>query len=153
MLESPKISVCLTWKHYAQLLTQVAWWTSFEEKYKGELDAEASVFGGESGKKRRDDLRLRVIEHNILVISTYYSRITVARLAQLLDLPSAEVSWSFCPAWLAVAQSGMSSEHACSVHAKALCACCAPAEHNDHVCITWQEVFCTPRWRCTCWTT
>ena len=71
--------------------TQVAWWTSFEEKYKGELDAEASVFGGESGKKRRDDLRLRVIEHNILVVSTYYSRITVARLAQLLDLPSTEV--------------------------------------------------------------
>ena len=70
----------------------MAWWTSFEEKYKVELDAEASVFGGESGQKRCDDLRLRVIEHNILVISAYYSRITVARLAQLLDLPTAEVS-------------------------------------------------------------
>lgn len=71
---------------------QVAWWTSFEEKYKAEVDAESSIFGGKTGKKRQEDLRLRVIEHNILVIAKYYSRITVARLAQLLDLPAAEVS-------------------------------------------------------------
>ncbi len=71
---------------------QVAWWTSFEEKYKAEVDAESSIFGGETGKKRQEDLRLRVIEHNILVIAKYYSHITVARLAQLLDLPAAEVS-------------------------------------------------------------
>lgn len=107
---------------------QVAWWTSFEERYKGELDAEASVFGGEPGKKRRDDLRLRVIEHNILVISTYYSRITVARLAQLLDLPSAEVSWMSRPAWLAAAQAVMSLEHADNVHAESSCAGCAPTQ-------------------------
>ena len=71
--------------------SQVAWWTTFEEKYKGEVAAESSIFGGEPGKKRAEDLRLRVIEHNILVIAKYYSRITVARLAQLLDLPAAEV--------------------------------------------------------------
>ena len=106
----------------------MAWWTSFEEKYKGELDAEASVFGGESGKKRRDDLRLRVIEHNILVISTYYSRITVARLAQLLDLPSAEVRWPPPPARLAAAQTGMSSEHAVNSHVESSRGCCAPTE-------------------------
>ena len=70
---------------------QVAWWTTFEERYRAEVAAESSVFGGESGKKRQEDLRLRVIEHNILVIAKYYARITVARLAQLLDLPAAEV--------------------------------------------------------------
>ncbi len=70
----------------------MAWWTTFEARYKGEVAAESSIFGGESGEKRAEDLRLRVIEHNILVIAKYYSRITVARLAQLLDLPAAEVS-------------------------------------------------------------
>ena len=34
--------------------------------------------------------RLRVTEHNILVVCKYYSRIRLARLAQLLDLPVAE---------------------------------------------------------------
>lgn len=69
----------------------MAWWTSFEEKHRAEVAAEESIFSGERGQKRQEDLRLRVIEHNILVIAKYYSRITVARLAQLLDLPAAEV--------------------------------------------------------------
>ncbi len=73
------------------LHVQVAWWTSFEEKHRAEVAGEESVFGGDNGKKRQEDLRLRVIEHNIHVIAKYYSRITVARLAQLLDLPAAEV--------------------------------------------------------------
>lgn len=34
--------------------------------------------------------RLRVTEHNILVVCQYYSRIRMARLAQLLDLPLAD---------------------------------------------------------------
>ena len=76
----------------ASCTAKVAWWTTFEEKYKEEVASEDSVFGGEVGKKRREDLRLRVIEHNVLVIAKYYSRITLARLAQLLDLPAAEVS-------------------------------------------------------------
>ena len=33
---------------------------------------------------------MRVTEHNILVVCKYYSRIRLARLAQLLDLPPAE---------------------------------------------------------------
>ena len=69
----------------------MAWWTSFEEKHRAEVAAESAIFGGESGKKRQEDLRLRVIEHNIHVIAKYYARITVARLAQLLDLPADEV--------------------------------------------------------------
>jgi len=34
--------------------------------------------------------RLRVTEHNILVIAKYYSRIGMERLATLLDLPVAD---------------------------------------------------------------
>ena len=70
----------------------MVWWSTFEAKCKADIDSEASIFGGEAGEKRRADLRLRVIEHNILVIATYYSRISIARLAELLDLPVAEVS-------------------------------------------------------------
>ena len=36
--------------------------------------------------------RLRVVEHNILVVSQYYSRITMQRLSQLLCLNAEEVS-------------------------------------------------------------
>jgi len=38
------------------------------------------------------DLKLRVIEHNVLVVSKYYTRITTTRLAELLDLKPEEVS-------------------------------------------------------------
>ena len=34
--------------------------------------------------------RLRVTEHNLLVVSKYYARIRLGRLAELLDLPPAE---------------------------------------------------------------
>ncbi|KAK9823540.1 hypothetical protein WJX72_003562 [[Myrmecia] bisecta] len=76
---------------YKDLLTtfitkEVVWWSVLKDTYAGEMEAEAEVFGGEAGKQRRDDFRLRVIEHNILVISKYYSRIQTARLATLLDL-------------------------------------------------------------------
>lgn len=59
------------------------------------MEAEDTIFGGEAGAKRRADLRLRVIEHNVLVIAKYYSRITLARLAQLLDLSPADVRRCF----------------------------------------------------------
>lgn len=42
------------------------------------------------------DLQLRVVEHNIGVIAGYYSRITTARLAQMLDLPPAEAEERLC---------------------------------------------------------
>ncbi len=73
------------------LALQVVWWSSFEKQYEAEVAAEAEIFGGEAGKARREDLRLRVTEHNVLVVAKYYARITLARLSQLLDLPPAEV--------------------------------------------------------------
>jgi hypothetical protein len=74
-----------------QAHAQVVWWSSFEKKYEGEVAAEADIFGGEAGGARRADLRLRVTEHNILVIAKYYARIELPRLAELLGLTPAEV--------------------------------------------------------------
>lgn len=51
--------------------------------------------GGPAGEKALSDLRLRVTEHNVLVVAKYYSRVTTGRLAELLDLPAAEVGGWF----------------------------------------------------------
>lgn len=40
--------------------------------------------------KRWEDLRKRVIEHNVRVVAKYYTRIQVPRLTQLLDLTEDE---------------------------------------------------------------
>jgi hypothetical protein len=65
--------------------------------------AQSDVFAGEYGAKRLADLKLRVIEHNVLVVSKYYTRITTARLAELLDLKPLEVRGGVCCAQLAKA--------------------------------------------------
>lgn len=44
----------------------------------------------EDGQKRWKDLRSRVVEHNIRVMSKYYTRITLKRMSELLDLPVQE---------------------------------------------------------------
>eukprot|EP00112_Aurelia_sp_Birch-Aquarium-sp1_P020093 Seg5094.1 transcript_id=Seg5094.1/GoldUCD/mRNA.D3Y31 product="26S proteasome non-ATPase regulatory subunit 12" protein_id=Seg5094.1/GoldUCD/D3Y31 len=41
---------------------------------------------GERGNKRWEDFRKRVVEHNIRVMAKYYTRITMKRMAELLDL-------------------------------------------------------------------
>jgi len=69
---------------------QVVWWGVFSKRYEDEVAAQAEVFGGEAGVARFKALRLRVTEHNVLVVAKYYSRLTLARLAELLDLPVEE---------------------------------------------------------------
>jgi len=44
----------------------------------------------EEGKKRWKDLKDRVVEHNILIMAKYYTRIRLERMAELLDLSIAE---------------------------------------------------------------
>ncbi|EFA85935.1 26S proteasome non-ATPase regulatory subunit 12 [Heterostelium album PN500] len=73
---------------YKDLLTrfktiELIRWTSFVEVFKTELNTQ-SIFSGE--KNCWNDLRSRVVEHNIRVVSTYYKRISTKRLAELLDL-------------------------------------------------------------------
>ncbi|KAI3426883.1 hypothetical protein D9Q98_006829 [Chlorella vulgaris] len=80
---------------YAALLKkfsgkEVLWWKHVEAEYSEEMGAQAELFGGQEGPRRRADFRVRVIEHNLQVIGGYYSRITLARLAQMLDLSADE---------------------------------------------------------------
>ncbi|KMT02222.1 hypothetical protein BVRB_9g206820 [Beta vulgaris subsp. vulgaris] len=70
-----------------QLVTmEVILWTVLWNEFEGEFNNEKNLLGGSLGEKAAEDLRQRVIEHNILVISKYYSRITLKRLADLLCL-------------------------------------------------------------------
>ncbi|CAI5929897.1 unnamed protein product [Closterium sp. NIES-64] len=63
---------------------EVVGWPQLQADYSAEMQEEKpTVFLKDSAL---EDLRLRVIQHNILVVSKYYVRITMARLAQLLSL-------------------------------------------------------------------
>lgn len=66
-------------------------WPRIEEIY-GQHLRSTPVFskGDEKAEKRYAALKNRVIEHNIRVVSTYYSRVTLPRLQQLLDLSPTE---------------------------------------------------------------
>ena len=58
-----------------------------------DTDVFASAPGQSSdakANKRWEDLRKRVIEHNVRVVAKYYTRIQVPRLTQLLDLTEDE---------------------------------------------------------------
>ncbi|PSS30273.1 26S proteasome non-ATPase regulatory subunit 12 A like, partial [Actinidia chinensis var. chinensis] len=70
-----------------QLVTmEVIQWTVLWNTFQNEFENEKNMLGGPLGVKAAEDLRQRVIEHNILVVSKYYSRITLKRLAELLCL-------------------------------------------------------------------
>lgn len=66
-------------------------WPIIEKVY-GEKLKQTEVFSltGEKSKERWEDLRKRVIEHNLRVISKYYTRIRCSRLNTLLDLTEQE---------------------------------------------------------------
>uniref|UniRef100_A0A4W3K9G4 26S proteasome non-ATPase regulatory subunit 12 n=1 Tax=Callorhinchus milii TaxID=7868 RepID=A0A4W3K9G4_CALMI len=68
-------------------------WSSLEEDYCKELreelpeNASTDVFSNtEEGNKRWKDLKNRVVEHNIRIMAKYYTRITMKRMSELLDL-------------------------------------------------------------------
>ncbi|XP_022856101.1 26S proteasome non-ATPase regulatory subunit 12 homolog B-like [Olea europaea var. sylvestris] len=65
---------------------EIIQWTSLWNTFKDEFENEKNMLGGSLSEKAVEDLRLRVIEHNIIVISKYYSRITLKRIADLLCL-------------------------------------------------------------------
>jgi len=54
------------------------------------FDAEKGQSGDEKAFQRWQDLRKRVIEHNVRVVAKYYTRIQMGRLTQLLDLTEDE---------------------------------------------------------------
>lgn len=67
-------------------------WPRTQEVYGSVLRQCDDVFqaGEPKGEKRWDDLRKRVIEHNVRVIAKYYTRIRMEKLQQLLDLTEDE---------------------------------------------------------------
>jgi len=50
----------------------------------------------DAGDARWEELHKRVIEHNIRVIAAYYSRISMTRLTELLDLPPLTTERTLC---------------------------------------------------------
>ncbi|RKP22223.1 26S proteasome non-ATPase regulatory subunit 12 [Syncephalis pseudoplumigaleata] len=72
-------------------------WPRIEEYYGSTLQ-QTSMFGAEvdGGEKRWKDLHHRIVEHNIRVVAKYYTRITMVRLAQLLDLDHDEAEEFLC---------------------------------------------------------
>lgn len=54
----------------------------------GDIEEDGSA-GKSKGEKRWEVLHERVVEHNIRTLANYYTRITLARLAELLDLTPA----------------------------------------------------------------
>mmetsp|Transcript_22191 Transcript_22191/g.37947 ORF Transcript_22191/g.37947 Transcript_22191/m.37947 type:complete len:483 (-) Transcript_22191:265-1713(-) len=73
---------------YKNLLTtfnthEIVRWPAFHQTYQAEIAAQPDVF---SDPKRLEDLKLRVNEHNVMVVARYYTRISTDRLAELLDL-------------------------------------------------------------------
>lgn len=66
-------------------------WSEFEKTYRSEFEKYPIFNEKVDGKNVAwQDLRTRVVQHNIRVISGYYSRITMKRLSQLLNLSTDE---------------------------------------------------------------
>ncbi|XP_076756260.1 regulatory particle non-ATPase 5 [Xylocopa sonorina] len=72
-------------------------WSGLCEIYERDLRA-TEVFSSstEEGCKRWADLRNRVVEHNIRIMAKYYTKITLTRMAELLDLPVEETESCLC---------------------------------------------------------
>lgn len=65
-------------------------WSGLCELYEKELKTTSVFSTDEQSVKRWADLKSRVVEHNIRVMAKYYTRIKIARVAQLLDLTVGE---------------------------------------------------------------
>lgn len=78
---------------------EVVEWPAFEKLVSAEVTGprSADVFAKstEQGKARLEDMQTRVTEHNVLSASRFYSRITLARLAQLLGFGEAAAEAEF----------------------------------------------------------
>ena len=69
---------------------EIIHWDTLAEAFASEMASESDIFSGEKGEARREDLRQRVIEHNLLVVRQYYKNVTLARLGELLCLDASE---------------------------------------------------------------
>ncbi|KAF9612229.1 hypothetical protein IFM89_038651 [Coptis chinensis] len=68
-----------------QLVTmEVIQWTALWETCRNEFENEKNMLGGSLGDKAAEDLRQRIIEHNILVVSKYYAEAYSAETCKTL---------------------------------------------------------------------
>lgn len=65
-------------------------WAIVKKTYEPVLNKDDIAFGGKQNKHHWEEFRKRVIEHNLRVISKYYSRISLPRLNELLDLTESD---------------------------------------------------------------
>jgi len=67
-------------------------WEAFQVTFRDAMAGGSPVFAEEATcQARREALRLRVVEHNLLVVGKYYRRVTLSRLAELIALDVAGV--------------------------------------------------------------
>ncbi|CAD6241392.1 GSCOCG00002718001-RA-CDS [Cotesia congregata] len=72
-------------------------WSGLCDIYEQELrTTEVFTASTEEGRKRWTELRNRVVEHNIRIMAKYYTKITLTRMAELLDLPIEETETCLC---------------------------------------------------------
>ncbi|XP_066603716.1 26S proteasome non-ATPase regulatory subunit 12 [Prorops nasuta] len=72
-------------------------WSGLCEIYETELrSTEVFTASTEEGRKRWTELRNRVVEHNIRIMAKYYTKITLIRMSELLDLPVEETETCLC---------------------------------------------------------
>jgi len=93
MNEDTKLVQLPVYKQLVQkfLTKELLRWPAFEQTYKAEFNSYPQFTQQTEGKYQLwEDIRKRVVEHNIRVISIYYGRISYNRMSQLLDLPAIE---------------------------------------------------------------
>ena len=86
---------------YKSLLDQfskdeILWWNVISQEFADEIESQRDIFGTQEEDVCRQAWRLRVIEHNIYTISKFYSKITLNRLADILELPQDEAEKRVC---------------------------------------------------------
>jgi len=73
------------------ITSEIMSWKAVDAEFGAELQGSTSFdLSTDAGKKRYEDLKNRVVEHNIRTIGKYYTRCSISRLASLLELPMDE---------------------------------------------------------------
>lgn len=75
---------------------EILWWNAISQEFADEIASQRDIFGTQDSDVCRQAWRLRVIEHNIYTISKFYSKITLSRLAQILELQEEEAEKHIC---------------------------------------------------------
>jgi len=106
ILEEKAIADIPTYKSLLELFKnqELIQWNEFCQQYEAELRGQKNpedttgVFdaSSEGGVKRWENLKERVVEHNIRIMAKYYTRVSLQRMSQLLDLPVKKVEEVLC---------------------------------------------------------